>query len=414
MSSTFQQAIRRLHDAAQYLSIPQELLQQLEVPQELTSVHLRVRMDDGSIRLFPAWRCRYNDGRGPTKGGIRFHPDVSIDEVMSLAFWMTFKCAVAGLPYGGAKGGIQVDPKSLSERELERLSRSYIRAFSHVIGPDRDIPAPDVNTNAKIMAWMSDEYATLRGAACPAVITGKPVPLGGSLGRDDATGRGGFYVIEELKEQLGLPEKGARVIFQGFGNAAYACALLMHEAGYKIIGASDSKGALYDETGIDPVLLMEYKRKHGTLQGAKSSVESARSMSNAELLTQACDILVPAALENQIREDNAAQVKARVILELANGPTTAEADAILESNGIVVLPDILANAGGVTVSYFEWVQGRTGMYWTEEEVHTRLKEIMQREARLMWDRQEGKEFSTRKAIYVIALDRLSKALQAAM
>lgn len=403
-------ALSHLEEAARHTTVHPEVLEQLRYPKEVLTARLLVRMDDGARRSFLAWRCRYDDTRGPTKGGIRFHPQANLEEVTTLAFWMTFKCAVAGLPYGGGKGAIQVDPRALSKGELERLSRAYVQAFAGMIGPDRDIPAPDVYTNPMIMGWMADEYGALVGQPSPAVITGKPLPLGGSLGRDDATARGGFYLLEHLQAELGLEQGPRRAVIQGYGNAGAHMARLLHGAGWRIVGVSDSGGAVHDERGLDPAVLAEAKQRTGSVIGA---VGEARHAIGAEaLLELPCELLVPAALENQIHGGNAAHVRAQAILELANGPVTAEADRILEQRGVTVLPDILANAGGVTVSYFEWVQNRQGYYWSLEEVQCRLRETMQREGRRVWEIARDKAIPLRTAAYVHAASRLSEAVGA--
>lgn len=411
MSDLFHSAKQRLHSAAQQITVDTDVLEKLQYPQETLSANLLVRMDDGSRRSFKAWRCRYDDSRGPTKGGIRYHPQVNIDEVMTLAFWMTFKCAVANLPYGGAKGGICVDPRKLSKAELERLSRAYMQAFANFVGPDRDIPAPDVYTNAMVMGWMADEYRRIKGQPCPAVITGKPIALGGSKGRDDATGRGGFYILQALGKELGVAPVGTRVVLQGFGNASYHCARLLHDDGFRIVGLSDSKSALYDPDGMDPYQVMEHKNRHGSLEGAPSKGKG-RQMTNEELLEAECDLLIPAALENQIHGENAGRVKARVILELANGPVTPEADSILNAGGCLVIPDILANAGGVTVSYFEWVQNKAGYYWELDEIQSRLKSFLQPQALAIWKIKQAKGIDIRTAAYVLGLERIAEAISA--
>lgn len=412
MSEMLHEARKRLNAAASLLDIHPDVLERLKYPKETLAASIPVRMDDGSIKAFKAWRCRYDDTRGPTKGGIRFHPAVDMDEVMTLAFWMTFKCAVVNLPYGGGKGGVSVDTKKISKRELERLSRSYVHAFGRFIGPDRDIPAPDMYTNGIVMAWMADEYSKMADAPTPAVITGKPVALGGSVGRDDATGRGGYHVLRHLEKDLGLAPERTRVVLQGFGNASYHCARLLHADGYKIIGCSDSRSAIYDPDGFDPIAVLEHKLKNRTLEGAPSNGK-LRVMTNAELLTQECDVLVPGALENQITKENANDIAAKVILELANGPTTTEADEILSAhNGVTVIPDILANAGGVTVSYFEWVQNKAGYYWQLDEVRNKLKLIMEPEARQVWNIKQEKGIDMRTAAYVHALDRIAQAVEA--
>ncbi|QRM36219.1 Glu/Leu/Phe/Val dehydrogenase [Microvirga sp. VF16] len=403
------QALTRLDEAARHLDLDADVLEKLKYPRETTKVRLMIRMDDGSRKSFMAWRCRYDDTRGPTKGGIRFHPDSTMEEVETLAFWMTFKCAVLNLPYGGGKGAVQVDPHTLSKAELERLSRAYIQAFSKIVGPDRDIPAPDVYTNSMVMGWMADEYASIVGEATPAVITGKPIALGGSLGRDDATARGGYYLVQRLALKLGL-ESGARVAIQGFGNAGQHIARLLAANGYSIVAVSDSKGAIHCASGLDIQKLMVGKRK-----GSVTSLAGTDGISTIpadDLVSVDCELLVPAALEDMIHEGNAPGVKARVVLELANGPLTPEADKILAARNIVVLPDILANAGGVTVSYFEWVQNRQGYYWPVEDVHARLKTMMEREGDAIWALAQDRGIPLRSAAYVHALSRLAGAIEA--
>ncbi len=404
-------ALTRLDEAARHIEVDPEVLEKLRHPKETLTTRLTIRMDDGSRRSFTAWRCRYDDTRGPTKGGIRFHPSSTVGEVSTLAFWMTFKCAVMNLPYGGGKGAVQVDPRGLSRAELERLSRAYVQAFASMIGPDRDIPAPDVYTNSMIMGWMADEYSSMVRQPSPAVITGKPIPLGGSLGRDDATARGGFYLVKHLETELGLDKSAKRVVVLGYGNAGVHIARLLHADGYKIIGISDSRGAIVSADGLDPDAVLDAKDAAGSVSAyAKSG--RARVVAADELLAVECDLLVPAALEDQIHIDNADSIRAKVILELANGPVTKEADALLEAKGIVVLPDILANAGGVTVSYFEWVQNRQGYYWSLAEVHQRLKTIMEAEGRHVWNVHLEKKAAMRTAAYVHALQRLSDAIAA--
>ncbi len=411
MGALFTKARKRLKTAAKHLNIHKDVIERLKYPKETLAANLVIRMDDGSVKSFKAWRCRYDDTRGPTKGGIRFHPAVNLDEVMTLAFWMTFKCAVTNLPYGGGKGGVSVDVHKLSRTELERLSRAYVQAFSRFIGPDRDIPAPDMYTNGIVMAWMADEYAKMADMPQPGVITGKPIALGGSLGRDDATGRGGYYVLRHLEADLGLVPEKTRVILQGFGNASFHCARLLHADGYKIIGLSDSKSAILDPDGLDPLAVMEHKQKTRGLSGAPSNGR-LQEMTNAELLEQECDVLIPGAMESQIILENAPNIKAPVILELANGPVTPAADEILHKNGQIVIPDILANAGGVTVSYFEWVQNKAGYYWSLDEVHQKLRPMMQTEARRVWDVKLEKDIDMRTAAYVHALDRIGSAVEA--
>lgn len=379
-------------------------------------VNIPVRMDDGSLRTFEGWRVQYDDTRGPTKGGIRFHPQVTAEEVTSLSFWMTIKCAVVDLPFGGAKGGINVDPKSLSRLELERLSRGYIRAVYDVVGPDRDIPAPDVNTNATIMGWMADEYAQIERRQVPAVITGKPLGLGGSEGRVAATGRGALQVLNIWAKREGKSPEDLTVAVQGFGNAGYHFARLAHEAGYKIVAVSDSKGAIYSDEGLDPEPIWRHKHKTRKLKGMvycdASVCEEAAfdTLTNDELLELDVDILVLAALENVITKDNASKLKATAILEIANGPVNFEADETLEDKGIAVLPDVLVNSGGVIVSYLEWVQNRSGDYWPQDVVEKRLAERLDREAEACFQLAADKKVSFRTAAYIQGIGRIAEAM----
>jgi Glutamate dehydrogenase/leucine dehydrogenase len=403
-------ALIRLEEAANHLQIDPDVTEKLKYPRETTKTRLLIRMDDGSRKSFLAWRCRYDDTRGPTKGGIRFHPDSTIEEVETLAFWMTFKCAVMNLPYGGGKGAIRVDPHQLSKSELERLSRAYVQAFANTIGPDRDIPAPDVYTNAMIMGWMADEYNQITGQVTPAVITGKPIALGGSLGRNDATARGGFYLVRHLANELGL-DKDHTVAIQGFGNAGQFYARLTAADGNTVVAVSDSAGAIYRPGGLDVEKLIAGKNAGRRVTDMAAEL-GANVISADDLLSVEADLLVPAALEDMITVDNAGSIKAKVILELANGPVTPDADKILNEKGVVVLPDILANAGGVTVSYFEWVQNRQGFYWDVEEIHARLKKAMEREGKAVWDIAKDRNVSARSAAYIHALGRLATAIEA--
>ena len=403
-------ALIRLEEAASHLAIDQDVIEKLKYPRETTKTRLLIRMDDGSRKSFLAWRCRYDDTRGPTKGGIRFHPDSTIEEVETLAFWMTFKCAVMNLPYGGGKGAVRVDPRTLSKAELERLSRAYMQAFASTVGPDRDIPAPDVYTNAMIMGWMSDEYNQITGSVTPAVITGKPIALGGSLGRDDATARGGFYLVRHLATELGLA-RDHTVAIQGFGNAGQFFAKLSAADNNKIVAVSDSTGAIHRPEGLDVARLIAGKVSGKSVSDLAVELD-AKIIPAEELIAVEADLLVPAALEEMIHINNAASIKAKVILELANGPVTSEADKILAEKGVTVLPDILANAGGVTVSYFEWVQNRQGFYWDLEEIHARLKKMIEREGRAVWDIAKDRNVSARSAAYIHALGRLSTAIAA--
>ena len=408
--SLLDDALIRLDEAAAHLSIDPDVIEKLKFARETTKVRLMIRMDDGSRKSFLAWRCRYDDTRGPTKGGIRFHPDTTADEVETLAFWMTFKCAVMNLPYGGGKGAVRVDPRQLSKSELERLSRAYIQAFARTVGPDRDIPAPDVYTNAMIMGWMADEYGQIVGSVSPAVITGKPIALGGSLGRNDATARGGYYLVRHLAKELGL-EGRHTVAIQGFGNAGQYYAELAAADGHLVVAVSDSTGAIAKPDGLDVPKLLAGKQAGRRVTDLAAEL-GAKVIDPAALIAVEADLLVPAALEDMITADNAGTIKARVLLELANGPVTPDADRILAERGIVVLPDILANAGGVTVSYFEWVQNRQGYYWTEAEIHERLKAIMEREGRAIWERSRDAGMTMRTAAYVHALNRLAEAIEA--
>lgn len=413
----FQEALARLDKAFEYADINAEAAEKLKHPKSIVEVSLPVRMDDGSLKIFKGYRVHHNDVRGPTKGGIRFHPDVSLGEVKALAFWMTIKCAVVGIPYGGAKGGVIVDPKQLSRMELERLSRCYIDKIADFIGPDRDIPAPDVYTNPMIMGWMMDQYSTIMRQYTPAVITGKPIPLGGSQGRDDATGRGGYYCIKELEKLRQWDPRKIRVAVQGFGNAGQHVAKLLHDDGYQIVAVSDSQGGIYRKEGFDVPSLIHIKNSTRKIQavyceGSVCEMVDAKSITNEELLELDVDILVPAALENVITEENAHAVKAKVILELANGPTALDADDILKRKNILVIPDVLANAGGVTVSYFEWVQNKSGFYWDLPTIHHRLREIMSREFSNVYQIMEKSEIDMRTAAYVHALNRHVEAVVA--
>jgi len=415
--SIFDNARAQLEKALKHYSIDNESELRLSSPKAALSVSIPVRMDDGSLKVFQGYRVRYNDLLGPAKGGIRFHPGVTLDEVTSLAFWMTFKCAVVGIPYGGGKGGVTVNPKELSLLEIERLSRGYMTAIADFIGPNVDIPAPDVYTNSMIMGWMVDEYSNIKREFTPAIITGKPIALGGSQGREDATGRGGFYVLEALKERLGLGTKPLTIAVQGFGNVGYHFARLAAEAGHKIVAVSDSQGAIYKKDGLDPTSVYQVKQDSRELKAAycKGSVcefFDHDTLTNEELLELDVDVLVPAALENVIQKGNAPKVKAKAVVELANGPTSPEADEILFEKGIHVIPDILANAGGVTVSYFEWVQNRAGYYWEEAQVHERLKVIMDRASNEVAELYREHEADLRTCGYIAALRRINQAVQA--
>ncbi len=432
----FSDALRRLDRAAEFAEIDAEALEKLRTPKSVLQVSIPLRMDDGSLRVFQGYRVRYDDTRGPTKGGIRFHPNVDLNEVKSLAFWMTCKCAVVGIPFGGGKGGIIVDPKQLSRTELERLSRGFIAQIADFIGPETDIPAPDVYTNAMIMGWMMDEYSKICRQRTPAVITGKPIPLGGSLGRDDATGRGAFYCIKEIEKLKDWQPTDIRVAVQGFGNAGQHVARLLHDDGYRLVAISDSRGGVYRPDGLDIPSLIETKNRTRRVDAvycegsvcdcpvcgaegcqcedcncSEGNGVKSEKIDNAQLLELDVDILIPAALENQITADNASRIKAPLIVEVANGPITSDADEILAKRNTLVVPDILANAGGVTVSYFEWVQNRAGYYWTQEEVQSRLQTIMIKEFHLIYDLMTDKSIDMRTAAYVHALNRISAAVE---
>ena len=417
MSSIFEDALTRLDHAAQFVQVEAETLQRLKHPQSALEVAVPVRMDDGSLCTFTGYRVRYNDGLGPTKGGLRYHPNVSLDEVKALAFWMTVKCAIVGVPYGGGKGGVTVNPKELSRMELERLSRSFIEQIAGFIGPNKDIPAPDVYTNPMIMGWMMDEYSKLKGEYTPDVITGKPIALGGSLGRGDATGRGAYYCLKELERRRGWNPADIRVAVQGFGNAGQHFASLLHRDGYRIVAVSDSRGGIYSDKGFDIPSLIQAKQETQRVsvvycEGSVCESVPAKQITNEQLLELDVDVLAPAALENVITAENADNIKAKIIVELANGPVTSEADAKIVEKDILVIPDILANAGGVTVSYFEWVQNRAGYYWTEKEVHERLQRMMEQAFGGVYDLMLESKIDMRTAAYAYALNRLSDAIAA--
>lgn len=406
----FAMAQAQLRKTAKTMKLDEDILKILLEPKRVLTVTIPVRMDNGKIEVFTGFRSQHNDALGPYKGGIRYHPDVSLEDVKALSTWMTLKCSLVGLPYGGGKGGVIVDPKKLSKGELERLSRGYMAAINMIVGPTKDIPAPDVYTNAEIMGWMMDEYEGITGEHAPGVITGKPLILGGSLVRNEATALGGFYCLESVMKNMGI--QGKTVAIQGYGNAGSLIADIMFKAGYKILAISDSKGCICCTEGLDSNEVLEHKNKTGSVVGFKSKCGVAKNCTNEQLLAYDADILVPAALENVITEKNAAKVKAKVVLELANGPTTPEADEILYKKGIVVIPDILANAGGVTVSYFEWVQNNMGFYWTEEELKHKLKRIMENAATETFKTSKDYKTDPRTAAQIVAVKRVAEALKA--
>lgn len=395
-----------LKDVCEKLDLPQSVFEILKEPKRVMEVSLPVKMDDGTVKNFIGYRCQHTDLLGPAKGGIRFHPDVNLDEVKGLSMWMTFKTAVVNLPYGGGKGGVIVNPKELSRRELEQLSRSYIKAISIIVGPELDIPAPDVGTNPQIMGWMMDEFCKHVGHNVPGIITGKPVNLGGSLGRNEATGRGTVINIREAANRLGIDLTKATAAVQGFGNSGTVSAKLLSELGVTVIGVSDSRGAIYKEDGLDVEDVIRFKQETGKVGGYPGTTE----ITNQQLLTSSCDILVPAALENQINKEIAEKIQAKIIAEAANGPTTPDGNEVLNKRGIFVIPDILCNAGGVTVSYFEWVQNLMRYHWTEEEVNQRLEIKMVNAFEDVYNMHRQHEVDMRSAAYMVAVKRIADAL----
>ncbi len=401
----FDVAQRQFDIAADMLKLEDGIRLKLRVPRRSLIVSVPFEMDDGSWQVVQGYRVQHDVSRGPAKGGIRFHPQVTLDEVKALAAWMTWKCAVVNLPYGGAKGGIEVDPKKLSLHELERMTRRYTNEIAIIIGPEKDIPAPDVYTDAQVMAWIMDTFTMRQGFASPGVVTGKPISLGGSLGRREATARGCTVAIEEACKHLGKQLQGMTVAIQGYGNAGSIAHDLLHARGAKIIAVSDSRGGITSSRGLDPKIIQEHKRDAGSVVGAAGTDR----IGNSELLELKVDILVPAALENQITEDNAPRIKPRIIAEAANGPTTPDADPILHENGVFMIPDILANAGGVTVSYFEWVQDLANYFWTEEEVNQKLETIMKRSFGDVAALAEKHRVHNRTAAYMLGIGRVAEA-----
>jgi glutamate dehydrogenase (NAD(P)+) len=391
--------------AADKLGLDDGMRRVLRVPQRELTVNFPVTMDDGSVQVFTGHRVQHNVSRGPAKGGIRYHQDVTLDEVRALAMWMTWKCACVNIPYGGGKGGVIVDPKQLSMREVEGLTRRFTTEISPLIGPERDIPAPDVNTNAQTMAWIMDTYSMHHGYTIPGVVTGKPIAVGGSLGRNEATARGAVFTLLQWARAKGKSLRGARVSIQGFGNAGSIAAMLLAAEGTTIVAVSDSSGGITNAAGLDPAKVSAWKQEHGTVVGFPGADE----VTNQEILEIDCDILVPAALENQITRANAPNIRARVVAEAANGPTTPEADEILYDRGVFLIPDILCNAGGVTVSYFEWVQDMQSFFWTEARINESLKEIMDRAFESVHEMSERHEVDMRTAAYMVAVARVAEA-----
>lgn len=406
MTDPFSNAQTQLHQVAGIIKVDEGALARLEVPKKLVTVNLAVLMDNGSTKVFKGFRSQHDDARGPYKGGIRFHPNVSESEVKALSMWMTWKCAIADIPYGGAKGGVIVDPKELSEAELERLSRAYVRAIADDIGEDKDVPAPDVNTGGQIMTWMLDEYEKNLGRKSPATFTGKPIEQGGSQGRTEATGYGGVYVLNALMEKEGKKREGMTVAVQGIGNVGSYFALKAFEEGYTIVALSDSRGGIYDKNGIDPQKALEHKKKTGSLSG----FADAKSISNEELLLLSVDVLVPSALENVITNENADKIAAAYIIEMANGPVTPEADEILFNKGILSVPDVLSNSGGVSVSYFEWVQNKENTQWTKDEVLEKLKQKITKAFEEAYASSKKLKVNMRMGTYALAVDRVVKAM----
>ncbi len=400
-------AAARFDMAAKKLNLDEGLMKVLRTPNREITVYIPVAMDNGKLEVFTGYRVQHSIARGPAKGGIRYAPDVTLDEVRALAAWMTWKCAVVNIPFGGAKGGVICDPHKMSSGELERMTRRYTAELVEFIGPEKDVPAPDVNTNEQIMAWMMDTYSMHVRQTVTAVVTGKPINIGGSRGRREATGRGVMIVCDEAIQKLGLSRESTRVIVQGFGNVGSNAAILMHEAGYKVIGIIEVDGSLYNKNGIDVKALAEYRAKNKTMQ----KFPGAEAADPAELLVTDCDILIPAATENQITSKNADRVKCKILAEGANGPTTAVADDILADKNVFVIPDILANAGGVTTSYFEWVQDRQGYFWKESVVNEQLGDIMKTAFRDVVQYAETHRVNNRIASYMLAIDRVAYTIR---
>jgi glutamate dehydrogenase (NAD(P)+) len=403
--SPFDFAQRQFDIAAERLQLDAGIRQVLRQCQRELTVHFPVRMDDGSIRVFEGYRVQHNTARGPAKGGIRFHADTTIDEVRALATWMTWKCAVVGIPYGGAKGGVVCNPKLLSRSELENLTRRYTTEISLLIGPDKDIPAPDVNTNPQVMAWIMDTYSMNVGHSVPAVVTGKPISIGGSEGRSEATSRGCLYVIQEAAAHLGWQLHGRTAAIQGFGNVGAPLARLLSDLGVRVIAVSDSTGGIHNPNGLDISAVQKYKQETRSV----ADFPGSHPISNADLLELECDILAPCALESQITRANASRIRAHLIAEGANGPVTPDADPVLAERGIMVLPDVLANAGGVTVSYFEWVQDLQSFFWDEQEINGRLERIMKRAFKSVLDMAKTHEVDMRTAAQMLAIARVAEA-----
>lgn len=404
----YDNVIATIKSAAELLELQESQYICTMYPERELKVSIPIKMDDGTVKVFEGYRVQHSSLRGPCKGGIRYHQDVNIDEVKALSAWMTFKCAVVGIPYGGGKGGICVDPSTLSENELERLTRKFTSMIAPIIGPENDIPAPDVNTNGQIMAWLMDTYSLINGKSTPAVVTGKPIQIGGSLGRTEATGRGVMIATREILKKLNIKAEDIRVAVQGMGNVGSISAKLLSELGAKVIATSDVSGGIYNPDGLDIPEILAYLSKKGNLLKDYNK-DGVSHISNAEILTIDTDVLVPAALENQITSENANNIKAKIIVEGANGPTTVEADEILNKKGVHIIPDILANSGGVIVSYFEWAQNLQSLYWDEEEVNTRLNKIMCNAFEAVYALSQEKNVSLRTSAYAVALKSLTES-----
>ncbi|MFQ6611184.1 MAG: Glu/Leu/Phe/Val dehydrogenase [Fidelibacterota bacterium] len=417
----FEQYLFTLKIAGNALGLSESELQSLEIPDRVIEKEVHITTEHGEEKKFNAYRIQFDNSRGPYKGGIRFHPDANKDEVKLLAALMALKCAVVDIPLGGAKGGVECNPKELSKNDVEALARGWMRSMADFVGSDKDIPAPDVYTNPEIMGYMMDEFEKIKGRSEPGVITGKPIDLGGSQGRDTATAQGGIYVLEELIKILKLRKNRLRIAVQGFGNAGYNAVRILHDLDYRIVAVSDSKGGVYSKNGVDPNLLYEAKQNKTTVQdlycdgsvcdSKKLLEDKAEIISSEDIITCDCDILIPAALDNQITQDNAKSVKAKIILELANGPTTPEADTILREKDVFVIPDILANAGGVTVSYFEWVQNKMNLYWTKEEVQEKLNRIMVNAFNDVWVNSRENNISLREAAFMLGIKRVVEVMR---
>ncbi len=408
----YDNVLKVVKQAAEILGYEESDYEAIKYPERELKVSVPVQMDDGTVKVFEGYRIQHSTSRGPAKGGIRFHPNVNNDEVKALAAWMTFKCAVVGIPYGGGKGGVICDPSQLSEREMRAITRRFTASIAPLIGPDQDIPAPDVGTNAQVMGWMMDTYSMLKGHCVPGVVTGKPIELGGALGRSEATGRGVMLTTKNILAKMGIPMEGTDVVIQGMGNVGSISAKLLHREGMKVVAVSDVSGGIYNPDGLNIPAILEYlsKDRKNLLSGYEEP--GMKRIDNAEILTMKTTVLVPAALENQINADNAEKIQAKLIVEAANGPTTAEADEILERRGITVVPDILTNAGGVVVSYFEWVQNIQSVSWTEEHVNEELKKIMDKAFYAVWDITQEKQVTMRTGAYLIAVKRVVEAKKA--